>query len=112
MKYGLIGKPLGHSFSREIHALIADYDYRLFEIDEDELPRFFQERDFSGINVTIPYKQAVIPFLDEISDEAKKIGAVNTIVKKGGKLFGFNTDFLACARSSKARGLTLKTKPF
>ena len=51
MKYGLIGKPLGHSFSREIHALIADYDYRLFEIDEDELPRFFQERDFSGINV-------------------------------------------------------------
>lgn len=110
MKYGLIGKPLGHSFSREIHALIADYDYRLFEIDEDELPRFFQERDFSGINVTIPYKQAVIPFLDEISDEAKKIGAVNTIVKKDGKLFGFNTDFFGMRALIKSAGLDLENK--
>lgn len=110
MKYGLIGKPLGHSFSREIHALIADYDYRLFEIDEDELPRFFQERDFSGINVTIPYKQTVIPFLDEISDEAKKIGAVNTIVKKEGKLFGFNTDFFGMRALIKSAGLDLENK--
>ena len=110
MKYGLIGKPLGHSFSREIHALIADYDYRLFEIDEDELSRFFQERDFSGINVTIPYKQAVIPFLDEISDEAKKIGAVNTIVKKEGKLFGFNTDFFGMRALIKSTGLDLENK--
>ena len=110
MKYGLIGKPLGHSFSREIHALIADYDYRLFEIDEDELPRFFQERDFSGINVTIPYKQAVIPFLDEISDEAKKIGAVNTIVKKEWKLFGFNTDFFGMRALIKSAGLDLENK--
>lgn len=110
MKYGLIGKPLGHSFSREIHALIADYDYRLFEIDEDELPRFFQERDFSGINVTIPYKQAVIPFLDKISDEAKKIGAVNTIVKKEGKLFGFNTDYFGMRALIKSTGLDLENK--
>lgn len=110
MKYGLIGKPLGHSFSREIHALIADYDYRLLEIDEGELPRFFQERDFSGINVTIPYKQAVIPFLDEISDEAKKIGAVNTIVKKEGKLFGFNTDFFGMRALIKSTGLDLENK--
>ena len=110
MKYGLIGKPLGHSFSREIHALIADYDYRLLEIDEDELPRFFQERDFSGINVTIPYKQAVIPFLDEISDEAKKIGAVNTIVKTEGKLFGFNTDFFGMRALIKSTGLDLENK--
>lgn len=110
MKYGLIGKPLGHSFSREIHALIADYDYRLFEIDEDELPCFFQERDFSGINVTIPYKQAVIPFMDEISDEAKKIGAVNTIVKKEGKLFGFNTDFFGMRALIKSTGLDLENK--
>lgn len=110
MKYGLIGKPLGHSFSREIHALIADYDYRLLEIDEDELPHFFQERDFSGINVTIPYKQAVIPFLDEISDEAKKIGAVNTIVKKEGKLFGFNTDFFGMRALIKSAGLGLENK--
>lgn len=103
MKYGLIGKPLGHSFSREIHALIADYDYRLFEIDEDELPRFFQERDFSGINVTIPYKQAVIPFLDEISDEAKKIGAVNTIVKRKGN-FSDSTPTFRHARAHQKHG--------
>ena len=110
MKYGLIGKPLGHSFSREIHALIADYDYRLFEIDEDELPRFFQERDFSGINVTIPYKQAVIPFLDEISDEAKKIGAVNTIVNRDGKLYGYNTDYAGFAYLAGAHGVDFAGK--
>lgn len=110
MKYGLIGKPLGHSFSREIHALIADYDYRLSEIDEDELPRFFENREFSGINVTIPYKQAVIPFLDEISDEAKKIGAVNTIVNKYGKLYGYNTDFFGMRALIKSAGLDLENK--
>ena len=74
------------------------------------MPRFFQERDFSGINVTIPYKQAVIPFLDEISDEAKKIGAVNTIVKKEGKLFGFNTDFFGMRALIKSAGLDLENK--
>jgi len=110
MKYGLIGKPLGHSFSREIHALIADYDYCLSEIDEDELPRFFENREFSGINVTIPYKQAVIPFLDEISDEAKKIGAVNTIVNRCGKLYGYNTDFFGMRALVKSAGLDLENK--
>ena len=74
------------------------------------MPRFFQERDFSGINVTIPYKQAVIPFLDEISDEAKKIGAVNTIVNSGGKLFGFNTDFFGMRALIKSAGLDLENK--
>ena len=74
------------------------------------MPRFFQERDFSGINDTNPYKQAVIPFLDEISDEAKKIGAVNTIVKKEGKLFGFNTDFFGMRALIKSTGLDLENK--
>ena len=74
------------------------------------MPRFFQERDFSGINVTIPYKKAVIPFMDEISDEAKKIGAVNTIVKKEGKLFGFNTDFFGMRALIKSTGLDLENK--
>ena len=93
MQYGLIGKSLPHSYSAEIHKSIADYDYKLLEIPPNELCEFFKKRDFLGINVTIPYKEAVIPYLDEISDNAKKIGAVNTVVNKNGKLFGYNTDF-------------------
>ncbi len=93
MKYGLIGEKLGHSFSKLVHSKIADYDYDLFEISKNDIVSFMKQRDFCGINVTIPYKETVIPYLDEISDEAKSIGAVNTVVNKNGKLFGFNTDF-------------------
>lgn len=93
MKYGLIGEKLGHSFSKVVHSKIADYDYDLLEIRKDDIDAFMKKRDFCGINVTIPYKQTVIPYLDEISPEAESIGAVNTIVNKNGKLYGFNTDF-------------------
>ena len=93
MKYGLIGEKLGHSFSKTVHSKIADYEYELFEIAKPDLDAFMKKRDFCGINVTIPYKQSVIPYLDEISAEAKKIGAVNTVVNKNGKLYGYNTDF-------------------
>ena len=93
MKCALIGKPLGHSYSKEIHALIAPYSYDLVELDESEVAPYLKKRDFDGINVTIPYKQTVMPLLDEISDEAKKIGAVNTIVNEDGRLVGYNTDF-------------------
>lgn len=93
MKCALIGKPLGHSYSKEIHALIAPYEYRLVELDESEVAPYLKDRDFDGINVTIPYKQTVMPYLDKISDEAKHIGAVNTIVNEGGRLVGYNTDF-------------------
>ncbi len=93
MKYGLIGEKLGHSFSKVVHSKIADYDYDLFEIAKPDLDAFMLKRDFCGINVTIPYKEAVIPYLDEISAEAKSIGAVNTVVNKNGKLYGYNTDF-------------------
>lgn len=93
MKYGLIGEKLGHSFSKVVHSKIADYDYDLCEISRDDIDDFMKKRDFYGINVTIPYKQTVIPYLDEISEEAKSIGAVNTIVNKDGKLYGYNTDF-------------------
>lgn len=93
MQYGLIGKSLPHSYSAEIHKVIADYDYKLLEIPENELCEFLKKRDFLGINVTIPYKETVIPYLDEISENAKKIGAVNTVINKNGKLFGYNTDF-------------------
>ena len=93
MEYGLLGEHLAHSFSPEIHALIGDYDYKLIELSEDKVEEFLKERDFRAINVTIPYKQTVIPFLDEISESAKAIGAVNTIINKDGRLCGYNTDF-------------------
>ncbi len=94
MKYGLIGKKLGHSFSKEIHAHLADYEYSLLELPtEDDVAAFLKAGDFSAINVTIPYKQTVIPFLDEIAPEARAIGAVNTVVNRDGRLYGYNTDF-------------------
>ena len=92
MKYGLIGERLGHSFSKKIHESLG-YEYELREIARDELDGFMRERDFLGINVTIPYKEAVIPYLDWIEDGAKEIGAVNTIVNRDGRLYGYNTDF-------------------
>ncbi len=93
MEYGCIGKKLGHSFSKEIHSLLSDYKYELCEIPEDGLSAFMEKADFKAINVTIPYKEKVIPFLYKISPEAEAIGAVNTIVKRDGRLFGYNTDF-------------------
>lgn len=93
MQYGCIGEHLVHSFSKEIHNKIGDYDYILHEVARDDLDRFMTERNFKAINVTIPYKQAVIPYLAEMSDRARAIGAVNTIVNKDGKLYGYNTDF-------------------
>lgn len=94
MKYGLIGEKLSHSFSKTIHEKIADYTYELCEISKENLDLFMREKDFSAINVTIPYKEAVMPYLDYIDPFAKAIGAVNTVVNSGGKLYGYNTDFL------------------
>ncbi len=93
MNYGCIGEKLGHSFSKQIHNKLFDYDYELKEIPSQDLESFLSNKDFSAINVTIPYKERVIEFLDFVSDTAKEIGAVNTIVNKNGKLYGFNTDF-------------------
>ncbi len=93
MKYGLIGEKLSHSFSKPIHESIADYTYEIKEIPRDDLDLFMKEKDFCGINVTIPYKQSVIPYLDFIDEAAQKIGAVNTVINREGKLYGYNTDF-------------------
>ena len=92
MEYGLIGHPLGHSFSKEIHESITDYIYELCDIDENEIDAFMKSRDFKAINVTIPYKQTVMPYLYEIDEKASQIGAVNTIVNRDGRLYGYNTD--------------------
>ena len=93
MRYGLIGEKLGHSYSKIIHEKLADYQYDLIPLTDKELDLFMTARDFAAINVTIPYKQTVIPYLDNLHSTAKAVGAVNTIVNKDGKLTGYNTDF-------------------
>ena len=110
MEYGCIGEKLTHSFSKEIHALLFDYDYKIKEIPKDELCDFMTRRDFKAINVTIPYKQDVIPYLDFISDKAREIGAVNTIINKDGKLYGYNTDFDGITMLIQKNGIDLAGK--
>lgn len=110
MEYGLIGEKLGHSFSREIHQRLGGYDYLLQELTPAQLPAFLEKRDFRGINVTIPYKQTVIPLLDEVDPKAAAIGAVNTIVNRRGRLCGYNTDYDGMAALARHAGLTLKNK--
>lgn len=109
-KYGCIGKKLTHSFSREIHAKLADYAYDLMELHEEEIAPFFAKKDFAAINVTIPYKQTVIPYLDWVSPVASGIGAVNTIVNKDGKLYGYNTDYYGMEALIRRIGLDLSGK--
>jgi len=92
--FGLLGEKLGHSFSPLVHSYLGNYDYGLYEVPSNELDSFMSERRFDGINVTIPYKQAVIPYCETLSDEARAIGCVNTIIKDAkNKLHGFNTDY-------------------
>lgn len=107
MQYGCIGEHLVHSFSKEIHNKIGTYDYILREVARDDLDRFMTERDFAAINVTIPYKQAVIPYLEEMSDRASTIGAVNTIVNRDGKLYGYNTDFAGMKELIERTGIAV-----
>ena len=93
MKCGLLGEKLGHSYSPQIHAELADYDYRLYEKAPDEVEDFVRHGDWHGLNVTIPYKKTVIPFCDELSETAATIGSVNTLKRrKDGTIFGDNTD--------------------
>lgn len=93
MRYGLIGEKLGHSYSKVIHEKLADYTYDLIPLDNEEFHAFMVKKDFTAINVTIPYKQKVIPYLDELHETVKAVGAVNTIINNKGKLTGYNTDF-------------------
>ena len=86
MDYGLIGGKLGHSYSKDIHEMLADYTYDLCPLTKEEFVPFMEQHAFRAINVTIPYKQDVIPYLDSLDDNAKAIGAVNTIVNKDGRL--------------------------
>ncbi|MBQ7718102.1 MAG: shikimate dehydrogenase [Clostridia bacterium] len=110
MQYGCIGEKLSHSYSKDIHNKIGRYDYELCEVSRDGFDLFMQKRDFLGINVTIPYKQSVIPYLYEIEENAQKIGAVNTVINKNGKLYGYNTDFSGMKAMIEKAGIPLKSK--
>ena len=93
MKCGLLGRHLSHSYSPQIHAMLGCYSYKLFEKEPEEMEAFMKCGDWDGLNVTIPYKKAVIPYLDELTPIAKRLGAVNTIVRRNGRLIGHNTDY-------------------
>ena len=110
MRYGLIGEKLGHSYSKIIHERIADYSYDLIPLSMEEFNAFMDKKDFTAINVTIPYKQAVIPFLDELDPLAKEIGAVNTIVNHHGRYIGYNTDFFGFHYMLEHNGIRIKDK--
>ena len=109
MRCGLIGERLGHSFSPQIHSLLCDYDYRLFELpDEAAVGDFLKTGDFDALNVTIPYKQTVIPYLSGMTDEARRIGAVNTIRRtEDGSLYGYNTDYYGFSRMIRSAGIRM-----
>ena len=105
MKFGLIGKPLGHSMSPRLHAFFTGEEYVLKELDPEHLDEFFADRDFRGINVTIPYKLAAMEYMDEFDRSATDAGAVNCIVNDGGKLRGYNTDMAGFVYLIKKHGM-------
>lgn len=108
MEYAVIGEHLKHSFSKEIHNELTDYSYIVHEVAKENLAAFITGRDYLGLNVTIPYKKDVMPHLDHIDDTARKIGAVNTIVNRGGRLFGYNTDFFGLSALIKRIGVKVE----
>ena len=111
MQCGLLGRKLGHSYSPQIHSHLASYEYTLFEKEPEELEAFLKNGSFTGLNVTIPYKKDVIPYLDELSPTAKRLGAVNTIVRReDGTLIGHNTDYFGFCSMVGRSGLAVAGK--
>ena len=110
MRYGLIGSPLGHSHSPFLHERMGGEGYALLELPESALAGFFAAKEFDGVNVTIPYKRAVIPLLDEVDDTARECGAVNTVINRGGRLIGYNTDLYGMRFALDAAGISLAGK--
>ena len=111
MKCGLLGRKLGHSYSPQIHNLLGDYSYVLFEKEPEELENFLKNGDFSGLNITIPYKKEVIPYLSELSPTAQKMGCVNTVLRRSdGTLYGHNTDYFGFTSLVRHAGLSVAGK--
>lgn len=110
MKCGLLGQKLGHSYSPQIHSQLASYEYSLFEREPQELENFLKNGDFDSLNVTIPYKKAVIPYLSDLSSVALWLGAVNTIVRRDGRLIGHNSDYFGFSSMVAKSGLRVARK--
>ena len=110
MECGLLGRKLAHSYSPQIHKYLGDYPYTLHELEESQIEEFLKTKHFTGLNVTIPHKKAVIPYCNELSDCAKKVGAVNTIVRRNGKLIGHNTDYFGFYSMVMKSGLDVANK--
>ena len=111
MTYGLLGEHLSHSYSPLIHSMLGDYEYRLFEVAPCDIEGFVKCGDFQGLNVTVPYKKTVMPFLDSLSERAERIGSVNVIVRRpDGTLFGDNTDYYGFYCLVKSSRIQIKDK--
>ena len=111
LKCGLLGEKLGHSYSPQIHSMLADYEYKLFEKSPEELEDFLKSGEFDGLNVTIPYKKSVMPYCSELSPTAAQIGSVNTIVRRSdGSLYGDNTDAFGFENLIVHNGIEVKGK--
>ncbi len=111
MRFGLLGRKLGHSYSPQIHAHLGDYEYPLYEKEPEEIEAFMRSDEFDGMNVTIPYKQTVIPYMAELSDAAEKIGSVNTVTRlPDGSLYGDNTDYYGFSFLLDTAGFDIKGK--
>ena len=110
IKYGLLGKTLKHSYSEIIHNFLGNDEYKLLSLEKDELYELFESRSFNAVNVTIPYKVDAFNLCDVVSDEAKNVGSVNTVVNKNGTLYGYNTDFFGFVYMLKRANISLKNK--
>ncbi|MCC8195456.1 MAG: shikimate kinase [Ruminococcus sp.] len=110
LRCGLLGETLGHSYSPRIHAYLGDYDYRLYEVPKNKVEDFILHGDWDGLNVTIPYKKVAASLCDELSDIAKSLGSVNTLVKRDGKIYGYNTDYYGFKSMVLETGVRLSGK--
>lgn len=110
MRRGLIGEHLGHSYSKRIHEALGGYAYELIEVSPQQLDALMKTKEFAALNVTIPYKQTVIPYLDELDERARRIGAVNTVVNNHGRLIGKNTDYYGCRFMLEQAGIEIRNK--
>ena len=110
MDYGLIGRHLKHSFSKLVHEKVESYNYLIKELEPEEIQSFMTRKNFKAINVTIPYKEEVIKYLDYISPEVEALGACNTIVRKDSKLYGYNTDILGLKETIINSGFDFNSK--
>lgn len=107
---GLIGRQLAHSYSPQIHAMLADYEYRLIELEPDKVGEFLQKGEFDALNVTIPYKKAILPYLSFLTPEARALGAVNTVIRTANGLCGDNTDYYGFSYLLKRSGIEIQGK--